>query len=148
MYPKRICITASIAFLLAGASASAQTYFSATLSNTQENPPTVPTLSTGGARPASFGTATFVLNAAQTSLTYSVVVNNIDFTGLQTADPNDDLSAAHIHAGATVSPTTNGGVVFGFFGAPLNDTNPRDVVITPFLVTPFSDRAGGTVTGK
>jgi CHRD domain/Putative Ig domain len=148
MHPKRFCIAASVAVLLAAASASAQTYFSATLSNGQENPPTVPTLSTGGARPASFGTATFVLNAAQTSLTYSVVVNNIDFTGLQTPDTNDDLIAAHIHAGATVTPTTNGGVVFGFFGTPFNDNNPRDVVVTPFLITPFSDRSGGTVTGK
>src|SRR5262245_6153314 len=115
------CLIAPFVVLMAGATAHAQTALSANLTNAQENPPTTPTLSTGGARPASFGTATFVLNAAQTSMTFTATVFNIDFTGSQTADPNDNLVAAHIHAGPAVTPTTNGPVVWGFFGNPFND---------------------------
>ena len=37
----------------------------------------------------------------------------------------------------------NAGVVFGFFGQPFNDTNPNDVVVTP-----FADGVGGTITSK
>ncbi len=85
----------------------ANTILSATLTNSQENPPTTPTLTTGAPRPASFGTATFNLNDAMTALTFSATIFNIDFTGSQTADPNDNLVAAHIHASATVTPTTN-----------------------------------------
>src|SRR5215213_4983154 len=50
----------------------------ATLTNSQEVPPTVPTTSTGDPRPASFGTATFVLNDA---MTVDATIFNIDFTG-------------------------------------------------------------------
>jgi hypothetical protein len=137
------CLIVPFVALLAGASAYAQTTLSATLTNAQENPPTNPTLSTGGARPASFGTATFTLNAARTSMTFSATIFNIDFTGTQTADPNDNLVAAHIHAAPTVTPTTNAGVVWGFFGSPFNDNNPNDVVITP-----FPSGVGGTFSGK
>jgi len=137
------CLIAPFVVLISGASAYAQTTFSANLTNSQENPPTNPTLSTGGPRPASFGTATFTLNAAGTAMTFSATVFNIDFTGLQTPDPNDNLVAAHIHAGPTVSPTTNGPVVWGFFGSPFNDNNPNDVVITP-----FPNGVGGTISGK
>jgi hypothetical protein len=91
----------------------------------------------------SFGTATFVLNSAMTAMTFSATVFNIDFTGTQTADINDNLIAAHIHAGPTVTPTTNGPVVWGFFGAPFNDNNPNDVVTTP-----FSTGVGGMISGK
>jgi hypothetical protein len=116
---------------------------SVSLSNSQENPPVVPTTSGGTPRPASFGTATFTLNPEQTSLRFTATINNIDFTGMQTPDPNDNLVAAHIHAGPAVTPTTNGPVVWGFFGAPLNDNNPNDVVVTP-----FATGVGGTVSGK
>jgi hypothetical protein len=58
-------------------------------------------------------------------------------------DTNDNLVAAHIHAGPGVTPTTNGGVVWGFFGLPFNDNNPNDVVNTP-----FSSGVGGTISGK
>ena len=142
------CLILPLAVFIAGACASAQTYLSATITNGQENPVTVPTLSTGGARPASSGTATFVINSTNTAMTFSATIFNIDFTGSQTTDPNDNLTSAHIHAGATVTPTTNGGVVWGFFGAPQNDNNPRDVVVTPIVVTPFSSGVGGTITGK
>src|SRR6185295_14401256 len=34
-------------------------------------------------------------------------------------------------------------VVWGFFGAPFNDNNPNDAVVTP-----FSTGVGGTISGK
>jgi CHRD domain-containing protein/uncharacterized protein DUF4214 len=76
-------------------------------------------------------------------MTFTATINNIDFTGSQTADTNDNLTAARIHAGPAVTPTTNGPVVWGFFGTPLNDNNPNDVVNTPFV-----SGAGGTISGK
>jgi CHRD domain len=132
------------------APAAASVMFHAILTNDQENlivagqrVPVVPTLASGAPRPASFGEATLELNDAQTALTYSIRVFNIDFTGSQTADTNDNLTLAHIHGSATVTPTTNAGVVFGFIGTPFNETAPNDVVVTP-----FTDAVGGTVTGK
>src|SRR5262249_22465222 len=133
----------TVVALLASATANADTTLFATLADANENPPTTPTLSTGGPRPASFGTATFTLNSAQTSMTFTATITNIDFTGSQSPDPNDDLVAAHIHAGSAITPTTNGGVVWGFFGSPFNDNNPNDVVITP-----FSSGVGATISGK
>ncbi len=41
------------------------------------------------------------------------------------------------------APGTNAGVVWGFIGAPFNDNNPNDVVVTP-----FASGVGGTVSGK
>jgi hypothetical protein len=79
-----------------------------------------------------------------TSMTFSATIFNIDVTGNQTPnDTNDNLLNAHIHAGATVTPTTNGSVVWGFFGSPFNDNNPNDA-----SVTPFATGVGGTFTGK
>jgi hypothetical protein len=43
---------------------------------------------------------------------------------------NDDLVAAHIHAGPTTIPTAP--VVWGFIGAPFHNNAPNDLVITPF----------------
>jgi len=127
----------------AGLSPSQVRLFVASLTNSQEVPPTVPTLSGGGARPASSGTAKFQFNDAQTAMTMNVTVNNIDFTGSQTADTNDNLLNAHIHAGAAVAPGVNGPVVWGFFGSPFNDNNPNDQVVTP-----FSSGVGGSIKGK
>lgn len=127
---------------LACVSGQAATILTANITNAAENPPTTPTTSTGAARPASFGTANFVLNDAQTSMTMSVTIFNIDFTGSQTADVNDNLVAAHIHA-STTATTVNAPVVWGFFGTPFNDNTPNDVVLTP-----FSTGVGGTITGK
>ena len=129
--------------LLASTSAYGDTLFTATLTNGQENPPTVPTLSGGAPRPTSFGVAAFLLNTAETSMMFAAVVFNIDFTGSQTPDANDNLTNAHIHAGPDVTPTTNGPVVWGFIGAPFNDNNPNDTVVTP-----FATGVGGIVTGK
>jgi uncharacterized protein (TIGR03118 family) len=113
------------------------------VTNSQEVPPTTPTLSGGGPRPASFGTARLQFNAAQTAMTMNATINNIDVGNAQTADTNDNLAAAHIHAGPSVAPGVNGPVVWGFFGAPFNDNNPNDSVNTP-----FSGSVGGTFSGK
>ena len=123
-------------------SGQAATILTANITNAAENPPTTPTTSTGAPRPASFGTGTFVLNDAMTSMTMSVTIFNIDFTGLQTVDVNDNLAAAHIHASPTAT-TVNAPVVWGFFGSPFNDNNPNDTVVTP-----FATGVGGMITGK
>jgi hypothetical protein len=60
----------------------------------------------------------------------SATIFNIDVTGSQTADTNDNLVAAHIHAPAP--PGVTAPVVWGFFGAPDNDNNPDNLVVTPF----------------
>ncbi|MBV8858909.1 MAG: TIGR03118 family protein [Acidobacteria bacterium] len=126
----------------AGLSPSQVRLFVVSLTNSQEVPPTVPTTTTGAARPASSGTARFQFNDAQTAMTFTATISNIDVGG-QTADTNDDLVAAHIHAGASVAPGVNGPVVWGFFGAPFNDNNPND---QSFFPTPGG--VGGTFSGK
>ena len=87
------------------------------------------------------GYAAFFLDSAMTSLSFTVTVTGLDFTGTQTADPGDDLVNAHIHAPAPRG--ANAGVRFGFFGLPFNDTNPNDVVVTP-----FANGIGGTIFSK
>src|SRR5678815_827958 len=110
---KTVLLVCLIVVTFAVANAQADTLFLADLTNAQENPPAIPTTtSTGGPRPASFGTATFVLNSAKTAMTFSSTIFNIDFTGSQTPDLNDNLTIAHIHAGPAVTPTTNGPVVW------------------------------------
>ncbi len=122
--------------------AAADTIFFANITGSQENPPaTAPTTTTGDPRPLAFGTGTFVLNDPMTALAFTATVFNIDITGTQSSDTNDNLTAAHIHAPAP--PGMNAGVRFGFFGAPFNDINPNDVVITP-----FSTGVGFTVSSK
>ena len=144
MLKLRLTLMIVLVVLVAGATVEAATInLFANLSNGAENPPTVPTLTTGAPRPASFGIATFVLNDAIPQMTFTATIFNIDVTGSQTADTNDNLVAAHIHASATVTPTTNGPVVWGFFGAPFNDNNPND-----FVFTPFATGVGGTFSGK
>lgn len=117
--------------------------FTVNLTNSQEVPPTNPTTTGGARRPSSFGTAHFTINAGGTAMTMTATVNNIDFTGAQTADTNDNLTNAHIHASATVTPTTTAPVVWGFIGTPFNDNNPNDAVVTP-----FGAGVGGNVSGK
>jgi hypothetical protein len=134
-----------LALCVAG-TAGGQTVFTADLTNAAEpivpgtGLPPQPTFDNGTAR-VSFGTATFFLNESMSAMTMIAVVNGIDFTGTQTPDINDNLRAAHIHAGATIIPAA--GVVFGFIGTPFNDNNPRDVVVTPFLTG-----VGATITAK
>jgi len=87
--------------------------------------------------------AMFMLNDAMTAMTFTAAVFNIDVTGSQTPnDPNDNLTAAHIHAPAP--PGTNTSVVWGFFGAPFNDNNPNDMTMMPFP----TGMVGGMFTGK
>lgn len=136
-------IVLSLLFVCSGTPVNADTFLFANLTTSQEVPPTNPTTATGAPRPTPFGTATFVLNTAQTAMTFSATIFNIDFTGTQTTDPNDNLVAAHIHAGPTVAPGVNGPVVWGFFGTPFNDNNPNDVVMTP-----FTTGVGATISGK
>jgi hypothetical protein len=145
MYRSFIGVTGVVvlALALSSASARADIVLHANLTNAAENPPTTPTTSGGAPRPASFGTADFVLNTAQTALSFTATIFNIDVTGTQTTDVNDNLVAAHIHAGAAVTPTTSGPVVWGFFGTPFNDTSPNDAVFTP-----FATGVGGTFSGK
>jgi len=120
----------------------AATTLTATLTNAAESPPTSPTTVTGAPRVSS-GTATFVLNDAQTAMTFTATVTCIDFTVTQSADVNDNLTLAHIHASSTVTPTTTAPVVWGFFGTPFNDTTRNDLVILP-----FATGVGGTISGK
>jgi hypothetical protein len=77
------------------------------------------------------------LNDAQTELSFIATIFNIDITGTQTPDTNDNLLNAHIHVGAP--PGANAPVRWGFFGAPDNDTNPDNLVVTP-----FASGVGGT----
>jgi uncharacterized protein (TIGR03118 family) len=118
--------------------------FRVNLTNSQEVPPTVPTISGGAKRANSFGTARFIFNAGDTAMTMTAIVNNIDVTGAQTSDANDNLLNAHIHAGPTVQPGVNGPVVWGFFGAPFNDNTPNDASNTPFV----APQVGGNFNGK
>ena len=137
-------IASALLFSVLAGSAGAQTFLTATLTNASENPPTVPTTAGGQPRPASFGTASFFINSAATFMTFTATIFNIDVNGLQTPnDVNDNLLNAHIHAGPTVTPTVNGPVVWGFFGAPFNDNNPND-----FTMTAFTTGVGGTFSGK
>jgi len=109
-------------------------------------PTTGPGLGLGAPRPLSFGTANFFLNDAGTALSFSATVFNIDFTGGQTPGPNDDLVAAHIHAGGAGPPTLP--VVWGFFGSPFNDDNSPGALLTPKSdCTAFATGVGGTCSG-
>jgi hypothetical protein len=141
-YPSTLTNDQYVDNLLASAGLSPSD-FSVNLTNSQEVPPTRPTTTSNARRPSSFGTARFVFNAAFTSLTMTATINNLDFTGSQTADTNDNLTNAHIHASASVTPGVNGPVVWGFIGTPFNDNNPNDAVVTP-----FGGGVGANVSGK
>jgi hypothetical protein len=139
MTPLRIALFAPLLLLAAASPGRAETIFTATLTHDQETTQGTLTTSTGDPRPLSFGTAVLVLNDAQTELSLSVTITNIDVTGSQTADTNDNLINAHIHVGA--GPGTNAPVRWGFFGTPFNDNDPSDLVVTP-----FATEVGGTFT--
>jgi hypothetical protein len=123
---------------------SAQTVLTANITNGQEPGNVMPTTAAGAPR-ASSGTAAFTLSPAMDSLSFTATVVGIDFNGTQTADPNDNLVAAHIHASSDPNfmPPTNAGVVWGFFGTPFNETAPNDQMIT---LAPTG--AGATISGK
>jgi hypothetical protein len=97
---------------------------------------------TGLPRPIPSGFATFVLDTSVPKMTMNVSVFDIDVTGTQTADLNDNLAAAHIHAGPFANPLPpTFPVRWGFFGTPDNDISPSDLVVTP-----FATGVGGTFT--
>jgi hypothetical protein len=124
----------------AGFGARAATVLTANITHDQETGAATPLLtSTGSPRDLSYGMATFVLNDTQTSMTMNATIYNIDVTGSQTPDTFDNLVAAHIHVGA--APGSNAPVRWGFFGSPDNDTNPDQLVVTP-----FATGVGGTFT--
>ena len=138
-----ILATAAIVLAVTGTASAGTIVFTANLTHAQETGApglTPPTTSTGDPRPMPFGTATFVLNDAQTVLSMNVTVFNIDVTGTQTPDNFDNLGNAHIHVGAP--PGTNAPVRWGFFGTPFNDTTAPVTTLTP-----FSTGVGGTFVG-
>ncbi|MGH9932528.1 MAG: TIGR03118 family protein [Pyrinomonadaceae bacterium] len=141
-YPGTLTNDQYVDNLLASAGLSPSN-FVVNITNAQENPPTNPTSTGGARRPASYGTATFKINTMQDAMTFTATIKNLDFTGSQTADTNDNLTNAHIHAGAAVTPTTNGPVVWGFFGSPFNDNNPNDQAVTLLV-----GEVGGIISGK
>jgi hypothetical protein len=124
----------ALIFLLALHSpAHGVTIFSADLTGSQEFPP-------NGSLATGF--ATFILNDAQTALTFQATIFGIDVTGTQTPGTSaDNLVAAHIHC--CTPPGANASVVWGFFGTPFNDNNPNDSVVIPFL-----NGVGGAFSGK
>jgi hypothetical protein len=134
MFRLRTLLLVPLVILAFGRGAiAAPILLTAILTGAQENPPNASTAT---------GVASFVLNDAQTALTFEATITGLDFGG-QTPGTADNLLNAHIHAGPTGGPGTNAGVVWGFIGAPFNDNNPNDVVVTP-----FASGVGGTVTGK
>lgn len=139
MIRPRVTSLALLATLLAGASARAEMLFTADLTHDQETTQGTLVTSSGDPRPLSFGSATFTLNDAETELTFTATIFDIDVTGTQTPDTFDNLVAAHIHVGAPRG--TNAPVRWGFFGSPDNDNNPDNLVITP-----FATGVGGTFT--
>jgi hypothetical protein len=145
-----LTIAVSIVILSVSAVVSAQTTLTADITNAQEGnvgtppAPVTPTTTTGQPRSSS-GQATFVISPAMDSITFTATVTGIDFTGTQSADTNDNLSAAHIHISdsPTFTPPATAGVRWGFFGQPFNDNNPNDQVVTP-----LATGVGGTISGK
>jgi len=136
---------AAVVVLFASVHALAQPVFlRADMTNAGEPGGVTPTLTAangGGPRPASFGVASFVLDSRTnpTKMTMTTNVFNIDVTGTQTPDTNDNLANAHIHASPTAGNPTFP-VVWGFFGAPQNNNNPSDGGVVPFP----AGQVGGT----
>jgi len=136
---KALARSLAAATLMLGASvpAHAAITFTVNLTMGQEATSVPPTTSIGDLRPIPFGTATFTINDAMTQMAFAATIFNIDITGTQTPDTNDNLLNAHIHVGAP--PGLNAPVRWGFFGSPDNDNNPDNLVVTP-----FASGVGGT----
>jgi hypothetical protein len=108
-----LCLTISSA-----SSAATIATFQAILSGDNEVPPVV-TNKTGTAR------FTLTDDGGQLQLSYEVETFGFDIGGINTEDPNDDITGMHIHngpAGAT------GPVVFGMF-RPKHDVDNRIITI-------------------
>jgi hypothetical protein len=146
MLRPRTALLVSLLSLVACTRGNAATMFTANITTNQEVPPPLLTTATGSPRPASFGTAMFSLNDTMTAMTFTATIFNIDLTGSQSPDTNDNLVAAHIHAAASAPPGVNAPVVWGFFGSPFNDNNPNDVMMFPFSLS--DGTFGFTISGK
>ena len=139
-YPSTLTNEQYVDALLASANLSPDDFI-VNMTNSQEAPPANPTTTTGAPRPRSYGTARFRFNSDRTALTMNATVFNLDLTGSQTADTNDNLTNAHIHASAASPPPATRPVVWGFIGTPFNNNNPNDTAVTP-----FGSGVGGTVS--
>ena len=148
----------SLALIAAAGAAQAGAIFRANLTHDQEviSPP----IPDEGSR----GEAVFVLNDAQTRLTYDIKLQGLDLgraktdspdKGLtvppagpaSTPDPNDDVTRAHIHRAAA---GVNGGIVFGFIDnavALLNDQNDLVIDKTNLHITGAWDFNEGNPNG-
>jgi len=129
---KALARSLAAATLMLGASAPAHAAITFTVNLTmgQEATSVPPTTSIGDPRPIPCGTATCTINDAMTQMAFAATIFNIDITGTQTPDANDNLVAAHIHVGT--APAATFPVRWGFFGTPDNDNNPDQLVVTPF----------------
>jgi hypothetical protein len=117
-------------FVTAGTVRGAIT-FTANITHDQETPATPDE--------GSSGVGTFVLNDAQTRLTYFVQLTGLDLDGLQTpGNANDNVTRAHFH---NAPPGVAGSIVYGIIDASAslrNDNNPNDLII---------NNAAGTISG-
>ena len=134
MLRARSLLFVPLALMITASQAQAAAIFHAFLNGANETTPNNSTAT---------GLATFELNDAMTALSMTVTINGIDITGTQTSDTTDNLTAAHIHALAPGAPiNAAGGVVWGFFGMPFNNTMPNEGTVTP-----FATGVGGVFTG-
>lgn len=101
------------------------TYFGGPISGAQE----VPAVTS-----AASGTFTAWLNRNQTEFNFNATVVGLDLGNL-TPSTTDNVTASHFHAAAA---GVSGGVVFGYIGAPNNETGGETVV----------NAAAGTVSGS
>jgi CHRD domain/PEP-CTERM motif len=136
----------AVAMLVSASVAQATILFRANMTSDQENP-AIPNEGTSGI-------ATFVLNDAQTRLTYDVLLTGLDLgrvnavgnptgaVGLD-ADPNNDALRMHIHR-AQVG--LNGGIVFGMIDAAAatrNDANDLLIDVVGLHITGAWDLTEG-----
>jgi hypothetical protein len=148
---KKVLVLAAIALGLVGpfGTTEAAVIFHASMTFDQEVP-TVPAFE------GASGFATFVLNDAQTALSYDVTITGLNFPPASTPGPND-LTRLHIHRGPA---GVAGPIVFGIIETatppPIPENDPDDRVITSspgFLhVTGVWDglegNAGATLAGE
>ncbi len=132
-------VVAALALVAGTAPAAGQVSFVAVLEGAQEVPPVATSAS---------GTALLTLNAAQDSLTMSVLLQGLDLDGMQTADANDNVVGLHIHR---ASPGANGPVVFGLV-SPNSDAD-GDLMLDPAAgsassVWDGSEGAGSTLAAE
>lgn len=85
----------------------------------------------------SSGVGTFILDTTVPSLTYDVKLTGLDFTGAQTADPNDNITRTHFHGSA--APGANAGIIFGQIDSDPNLRNDLDDLVV--------DNIAGTIKG-